>query len=122
MPNTSIVFGSLLVLIGIVGYGYGLMNGNASLTALIPAAFGIMLALLGFVSNAVESLRKHMMHVAVAIALIGFMLPMARILMKAADFTLNAATISQLSMAAVCLFFVTLAIRSFANAKRDAGP
>ena len=82
MPNTSIICGSLLVIIGLVGYGYGLMNGNASLTALIPAAFGFVLEICGFVAKSKEPLRKHLMHVAVVVALLGFIMTAGRLLMK----------------------------------------
>ena len=33
MPSTSIFFGFLLILLGVFGYGYGMLNGNASPTA-----------------------------------------------------------------------------------------
>jgi hypothetical protein len=121
MPNTSIICGSLLVIIGFVGYGYGLMNGNASLTALIPAAFGFVLEICGFVAKSKEPLRKHLMHVAVVVALLGFIMTAARLLMKISTFSLGAAAVSQISMAVVCLIFVILAIRSFAAARRSIG-
>jgi len=118
MPNTSIIFGSLLILIGAIGYGYGLMNGNASLTALIPAAFGVVLVILGLAARSNEELRKHLMHAAVVIGLLGFIMPAVRLLMKINQFSLGAAGISQLSMAIVCLLFVILAVRSFIAARR----
>lgn len=121
MPNTSIICGSLLVIIGFVGYGYGLMNDNASLTALIPAAFGFVLEILGFLAKSSEGLRKHLMHAAVVVALIGFVMTAGRLLMKISTFSLSAATISQISMAVVCLLFVILAVRSFVDARRGTG-
>jgi hypothetical protein len=118
MPNTSIICGSILVIIGLVGYGYGLMNGNASLTALIPAAFGFVLEILGFVAKSREPWSKHLMHAAVVVALLGFIMTAGRLLMKIDTFSLGAASISQLSTAVVCLIFVVLAVRSFAAARR----
>jgi hypothetical protein len=117
MPNTAIWTGRLLVLIGIIGYGYGIYGGNASLTAFIPAAFGILLMLLGHLAAAKEDLRKHLMHAAVIIALLGFILPLGRLLSKLSDLTLSAAVVSQIAMAAVCLIFVVLAVRSFIAAR-----
>ena len=117
MPNTSIIFGSLLVLIGVIGYCYGLMNGNASLTALIPAAFGVVMAILGFAARSNQRLRKHLMHAAVLVALLGFIMTSGRLLMKINELSLGAALISQLSMAVVCLVFVILAVRSFVAAR-----
>ncbi len=119
MSNTSLTFGLLLILIGLIGYGYGMMTGHASPTALIPAAFGIVLAILGMVSRSNEALRKHLMHAAVLIALLGFVMTAGRLLMKISDLTFGAAVVSQLSMALVCLIFVVLAVRSFIEARRS---
>jgi hypothetical protein len=119
MPNTSIIFGSLLILIGLIGYGYGMMTGHASLTALIPAAFGIVMASLGFVARSNEGLRKHLMHAAVLIALLGFVMTAGRLLMKISELSVGAAVLSQLSTALVCLVFVILAVRSFIAARRN---
>jgi hypothetical protein len=120
MPNTAIWAGRLLVLIGIIGYAYGLYGGNASPTAFIPAAFGIVLMLLGHLAVRSEGGRKHLMHAALVVALIGFIVPAARLISKLSELTLNAAVLSQLAMAAVCLVFVLLGVRSFAAARRAA--
>jgi hypothetical protein len=119
MPSTAIACGILLILIGITGYVYGLMNGNASLTALIPAAFGLLLAILGAVARAKENLRMHIMHAAVLLGLIGFMIPAARVISNLGGITLSAAVISQISMALVCLIFVILCVKSFIDARRN---
>lgn len=118
MPSTSIVSGFLLVLIGAVGYLYGISSGHASITALIPAFFGAVLFLLGIIARSRESLRKHLMHAAVIVALIGFILTAGRLISKAGELTMSAAVFSQLAMALVCLVFVVLAVRSFINARR----
>lgn len=119
MPSTSIVFGVILILIGAAGYIYGMMGDRASITALIPAFFGIALVVLGAVSNARENLRKHLMHVAVVIALLGFIMTAGRLLSRLSELSMTAAVMSQAATAAVCLVFVILAIRSFAAARRD---
>ncbi|MFL6468827.1 MAG: hypothetical protein ACJ72Z_12785 [Pyrinomonadaceae bacterium] len=120
MPTHAIWIGRLLVAVGIIGYGYGMFNGNASLTALIPAAFGVVLMLLGHISYAKESLRKHLMHLAVLFALVGFVLPAGRLISKAGELTFSAAVVSQIVMALICLAFVILAVRSFIAARRAA--
>lgn len=119
MPFTSIICGVLLILVGVVGYAYGSSTGHASPTALIPAAFGLALALLGIFSRIKDDLRKHLMHAAAAIALIGFILTAGRLVMKLGELTLSAAVLSQLAMAVICLIFVVLAVKSFADARRS---
>jgi hypothetical protein len=119
MPNYAIWFGRLLVLVGIIGYAYGMYNGNASLTALIPAVFGIVLMVLGHISQAKEPMRKLLMHVAMLLGALGFLLPAGRLLSKIGEISMNAAVISQIAMAAICLIFVILGIRSFIDARRS---
>ncbi|HQZ97637.1 MAG TPA: hypothetical protein PLP21_15045 [Pyrinomonadaceae bacterium] len=117
MPITAIVCGMLLSMIGIMGYVYGMMNGNASLTALIPFVFGTLLEGLGFAAKSNEGLRKHLMHAAVVIALVGFLMTAGRLLMKMSELTMSPAVMSQAAMAVVCLAFVILAVRSFIAAR-----
>jgi hypothetical protein len=118
MTLTAIYCGGLLVIIAIAGYLYGISTGHASVTALIPAAFGLALAILGAIGKAKESLRKHLMHVAVLIALIGCIVPAVRLL-RMPEYTMNAAFFAQLGMSLVCLAFVILSVRSFINARRS---
>lgn len=118
MPSTSIACGTLLVLIGILGYLNGVMTNHASFTALIPAIVGIVLLLLGIFARKSEGLRKHLMHAAVLVALLGFIASAGRLVMRMSEITYNAAVVSQVSMALVCLLFVILAIKSFADARR----
>ena len=118
MPSTSIACGTLLVLIGILGYANGLMTERASLTALIPAAFGVVLLLLGVFARIREGLRKQLMHAAVVVALLGFIMTAGRLISRVSELTYSAAVVSQVSMALVCLLFVILAIKSFADARR----
>ena len=108
------------MVIGFAGYFYGSRDGNASPTALIPAAFGTVFVLLGVVGRIYEGMRRHVMHVAVGLALLGFILTAGRVLMKMAEtgLTMSAPVASQLSMAVVCLIFLVLGIRSFAAARR----
>jgi Kef-type K+ transport system membrane component KefB len=119
MPGTAIWFGRLLILLGAIGYGYGLTAGNASITALIPAAFGVVLMILGHAASARENLRKHLMHAAVIVALIGFFASASRLVMKASEFTVSAGSLSQIAMAVICLVFVVLCVRSFIAARRS---
>lgn len=120
MPTTAINFGRLLILIGLAGYAYGVYNGNSSFTAFIPAAFGLLLLILGYIARAKESMRKHLMHVAVIVGLLGFIMPLIRIIMKIKEFELSGAVVSQITMAVVCLVFVILCVMSFIKARKNA--
>jgi len=119
MPSTAIISGILLILIGALGYVFGLIDGHGSPTALIPAAFGILLLIFGFLAKSNENLRKHLMHAAVLVGLIGFVIPAYRLLSKINDLNVSLAVLSQAAMAIVCLFFVILCIQSFVNARRS---
>lgn len=119
MPSTTIFCGILLILVGIIGYIYGMINGNASFTALIPAVFGLILAILGFAAKSNEKLRKHLMHAAVLVGLLGFLIPLGRILSKIGDFTLNFASTMLISMSLICLIFVILSVKSFIDARKN---
>ncbi|MEO6333502.1 MAG: hypothetical protein ABIO91_00830 [Pyrinomonadaceae bacterium] len=117
MPSTSIVCGTLLVLIGILGYVNGVMTDHESKTALIPSAVGVILLLLGILARTREGLRKHLMHAAVVVAFLGFLAGVGRLVSKLGELSYNAAVVSQVSMALVCLLFVILAVKSFADAR-----
>lgn len=67
MPQVTIVYGVLLIVLGLYGF---FASGMESLTALIPSGFGFVFALLGAISAANHKIRKHIMHVAVVIALV----------------------------------------------------
>ena len=118
MPLVSNLCGIILILIGIAGYIHGVSTDHASPTALIPAAFGILFLILGVASQMKESLRKHLMHAAAVVALLGLLAVGGRLLSKLGDLTMSAAVLSQLAMALVCLAFLILAIRSFSAARR----
>jgi preprotein translocase subunit Sss1 len=119
MPSTSIISGILLILIGIAGYVFSIFDGNKSVTALIPAAFGLLLLIFGLIAQSKENLRKHLMHAAVLVGLIGFLIPTFRLISQASNIKVSLAVLSQAAMAIVCLFFVILSIQSFVNARRS---
>ena len=119
MPSTTIVAGVFLILIGLVGYFFSDLQTGRPLTALIPAAFGLLLVILGAIAKSSENLRKHIMHVAVIVGLLGFFIPAARLLMNFSKLTVTLSVITQALMALVCLFFVILCIQSFVNARRN---
>ncbi|MEO5766376.1 MAG: endonuclease/exonuclease/phosphatase family protein, partial [Casimicrobiaceae bacterium] len=118
MPATTIALGVALIILGLGGYG---LTGTASLTALIPAAFGLLFVLAGVLARD-DRKRMHAMHAAVVVALLGF-LGSARGLLgigKVFDGTAvrPAAIISQTIMALLTLGFIVIAVRSFIQARR----
>lgn len=119
MPTISIICGILLIAIGAAGYIHGVSVEKASITALIPAFIGLAIGLLGILAGMKEGLRKHLMHAAVIIALLGFIATAGRLVSKMSELSASAAVLSQASTAIVCLAFVILAIRSFAAARRN---
>lgn len=117
MTKAATVCGLLLILVAFVGYGYGLAMGNASLTALIPLVFGVVLLALGFFAQKKDELRKTLMHIAVVVAFIGFLVPLFRIISTFNQFKLNFAAAMLISMTLICLIFIILAIKSFVDAR-----
>ena len=118
---TKITIGLGLVLIAL-GVGSYIGTGRASVTALIPAFFGLPLLLLGLVALK-ESLRKHAMHVAVIIGLLGFAgtvggLMKLRALLTGGELERPAAVAVQAVMAIACFVFVLLCVLSFVKARR----
>jgi hypothetical protein len=115
----AMVFGALLVLLGVVGYA---VADPKSWTALIPALFGAALVGLGALARK-EHLRKHAMHAAALVGLVGCVVPAVRALPElGALFSGTAknppAVVSQLVMALLCAGFVGLCVKSFVDARR----
>ena len=119
MPSTAIFSGGLLILVGIIGYVFSIIDGNTSITALIPAAFGILLVIFGVIAKSKENLRMHIMHAAVLVGLIGFIIPAYRIASKMSEIKVSLAILSQAAMALICLVFVILCVKSFIDARRN---
>ncbi len=119
MGKITIVFGILLIALGIVGY---VGTGSAHPTALIPAYFGAALALLGAVAISKPSLNMHVMHGAVLLGLIGFLGTVKAVFTLLSgsadtDVAKNAAQAKSV-MAGLMLVYVILCVRSFIAARK----
>jgi hypothetical protein len=119
MANVTIGFGLALIALGLGGW---LGTGRASLTALIPLAFGLLLAVCGALARR-EALRKHAMHAAAVLGLLGFLgplrvLPQMLALLRGGAVAHRAAVLDQLAMMVLCGIFLALCIRSFVTARR----
>ena len=119
MAQTTRFFGLALIALGIIGY---VATGAVSITALIPAFFGLLLVLLGWLARN-EGYRKHVMHVAAVIGVVGFLGTVRALaglltLLSGGEVQRPAAVISQAIMALLMALFVGLCIRSFVAARR----
>lgn len=117
MGPTTIGFGAFLMLLGGVSY---FLSESRSPTALIPTYFGLVLALAGLLACK-DSLRKHAMHAAALLGMIGFLGPgimVLRNLGKASEDIKMAALVSQAVMSLTCAIFVGLCVKSFIDARR----
>jgi hypothetical protein len=118
MANTTLGFGGVLMLLGVVGY---VITRAQSPTALIPAAVGLVLVLLGWLARRPRA-RMHAMHGAALVTLVGFAgsvggLGQTLRMIGGQAVKRPAAAIAQSLMAILCLAFVALAIRSFVAAR-----
>ena len=117
MAKSAVIFGILLFLLGIVGY---FNTGRASLTALIPSVFGLLLLISGLVART-ERLRPHAMHAAALLGLIGLAgtarAPFQLLAGETADDPASAAIPYKAAMALLCLVYVALSVRSFIAAR-----
>ena len=123
MAWPTLICGALLVLVGIVGYGTATPNeeGKVSPTALIPAFFGVALVLCGALAFN-DKIRKHVMHLAAMIGLVGALgglMPIGRQIAKTGEFdpTKKSAIAGEL-MILVCVVFVGMCVNSFIQARK----
>ncbi len=122
MAKLTIGFGTLLILLGIVGY---VATGSEHPTALIPSILGIFFIFFGVMANT-DNTKKRMlwMHVSVTVAALGFlsMIP-ADIdvirLSRGVYFPYPAAVEEKAVMSLLCLLYVLFCVRSFIAARRS---
>ena len=55
------------------GFSISLISGSSSITSMIPAFIGVLLAFIGFISMIKPTFRKALMHIAVVIGIIAFL-------------------------------------------------
>jgi hypothetical protein len=121
----SVVFGLLLIALGIWGYWGGHLGlwepvglappERLSITALIPAFIGVALVGLGLLAFK-ESLLKHAMHGASMIGLLGLVAAVGR--MVTIGTIKGVGGVSLMTMMLLCAIFVALCVNSFIQARR----
>lgn len=115
MPTTTRFFGLILIVLGVASY---MLTGRTSLTAMIPAFFGVVLVICALVARQ-ESARKHAMHAAVAVGLLGGLAALGRGIPAAlAGDAMRPAVLSQLVMGVLLLVYVALGVQSFIAARK----
>jgi hypothetical protein len=122
MPRITIGFGIALIVLGVLGYLLTL-GGGSSITALIPALFGLVLGALGLVAQQKEDWRKHAMHAAAVVGVLGILgtlrvIPNVIALLTGGTVATLSGTIAQVVMLVLCVVFVGLCVRSFIDARR----
>lgn len=119
MPRLSTVCGAALIVLGAAMYA---VSGQASLTALIPVPFGVVLIALGMVAARSAS-PKHPMHAAAAVALLGILgsvggVPDAVRLLLGSEIENPLAAVAKTVMAADLAAFLGFAVQSFRQARK----
>lgn len=114
MAKLTIGFGGALILVGLIGF-----IASGAVTSLIPAFEGIILAICGGIAMNPNA-RKHAMHAAVMVGLLGFLLAAGRLVGAVMSGTMptSLAMFSLGAMAVISFVFVLLCVRSFIEARR----
>lgn len=114
MASTTRTFGLILIVLGLAAY---FLTGRVSVTALIPAFFGAVFVILALVARN-ESARKHAMHAAVALGLLGFLGTLRVVPLVMRGELMRPAVLAQLAMLILMAIYVALGVRSFKAARR----
>ncbi len=121
MAKVTILFGLLLIVLGVAGY---VGTGWRAPTALIPMYFGIVFTILGFLSRrGSQKKRMTVMHIAVTLGLLGFLGTVLSIWKFIRMETGHAvvrpiAVEDQAVFSFMMLIYVLLCVRSFIKARR----
>lgn len=112
MKIITIGFGILLMLLGIGSY---VGTGTSSLTALIPACFGLAILILGLISRPEKGPKNTSLFGAVFLAILALLGSIRGVidlyrLLTGGEVARPNATVAQGIMAALCLVFIGLAI------------
>ena len=106
-----------IVLIGLGVWGYRASDG-VSVTALIPAAFGFVILVLGVLGRS-DARRRTMMHIAMGVALVGIAGSSSGLMKFAsAGMAAGLAVRAKAAMAGVLIVYLALGVRSFIAARR----
>ncbi len=117
MATTTVITGIILIALGLGGY---VGTGSEHKTALIPAAFGLPILVLGFLARE-QARRALTMHIAVTLGLLGFIGSLVGFIKGVTGTAIQsrpAAVYAQGIMALVTGVFVAMCVNSFIQARR----
>lgn len=120
MPVYAIVFGGLLTALGAVAYLTPdlIAGGNPhQITAASPAFVGIPIVLTGLAVLLKPELRKHAMHAAAVLALLGTVGGLVPVILRKFDTTQTAVLVG-LGMSGLSVVFLGLCVKSFIDARK----
>lgn len=120
MPVITIVIGSALTILGMAGF---ILTGSEHPTALIPLGFGTFFELFGALALS-PKFRKHAMHAAAALALIGVLGAFPGVIggikwLMGTPPAQPAAVYSKVLMFLLCAMLEALCVNSFIQARRN---
>lgn len=118
MLRLTAAIGSLLVLAGLIAY---LVSDGASITALIPAFVGAALLIVALIARN-DGARKHALHVAMVIALLGLLGSLMNAVQIGEVFTgaaeRPAAIVTSAVMCVLLALYLAAGIRTFVLARK----
>lgn len=113
MPKPTLVFAALLLALGLGAFAF-----SGSRTALVPAYVGGALAVLAGLALAYAGARRHLMHVAAVIALLGALAPAATLVIRAAQMSPLALGVN-VGMLVLSGTLLAMMVRSFVAARKS---
>lgn len=118
MPKITLAYAVILIIIGLIGY---LASGMASITALIPAFFGVVFVVLGIMAM-FENMRKNAMHVASVISFIGLLFTIGGVfdvasMLSGTTIERPGAAVAKAFMAIFSLIYFAICMWSFISAR-----
>ena len=118
MPRITVIFSLIYIALGVGGY---FLTGGVHKTALIPAAIGVILLVLGLLGSK-EKLRMHVMHAALLIGLLALLGTASSLLKLPAAIDGTAlrpgAVFAQAATAILSVIYLAVGVRSFIAARR----
>ncbi len=123
MKKLTYICSILLIILGALGYfaWEALGASKQSITAAIPAIFGILMLIGALVANKNQMVG---MHIAVLFSLLGAVAGLGRLIPSAIKGSLDwgaTSTLLILGMVVICAYYTVMAVRSFIAARKARG-